>query len=283
MPSGRPPTGVRRGPKPFPGTRRKRCDLRVPPAQPVRRQHVRHPRKRKTEVLRWLIHHRVVDARKNEDGEPITVNNAKFGQKLPKYDKQRAFQQRKDPFIYRPPTYREAEQFWKINSGTISHWWSKKEKYLSPAEVEEAKVYKVESPPASMLNRETTQGSAQQHTLNMATPSGSGDVQPQQTAVEISDDSDSDASDLGNDEDMPDIDTPFTNAESSEDQQMSRDTQELEQIFDDSDVDVTPNPNEEHLVEDQQGTRDVYDLQQGDDSDEDGEGEEDPELFGSPP
>ncbi|KAI0454585.1 hypothetical protein F5B21DRAFT_504279 [Xylaria acuta] len=39
---------------------------------------------------------------------------------------------RENGVIDRPPTFEEAEAFWKMNKTTVANWWSHRAKYLSP-------------------------------------------------------------------------------------------------------------------------------------------------------
>ncbi|KAI2463450.1 hypothetical protein F4781DRAFT_124357 [Annulohypoxylon bovei var. microspora] len=283
MPWSRPRSGVKPGPKPFPGTRRKRCDLRVPPVQPIRHHH-RYPRKRKIDVLTWLVNYRVADTRKNEFGEP-PAPRLKSGQEPLSEEQLREIRLCKDPVIYRPATYREAEKHWKIQGAIIASWWQGKKKYLPPAELEKSKYYMTQSSPNRAFkpqpsqNQTVTQNGIQpptlQPTMNAATQSRAGVAQPHQAVVEISDDSESDSGGFisDDDEDLPDIETAIANARNKGDDQMSKDIRELQQIFDDSDTDIIPNTNEGASIDPQ----DPQDNEDG----EDAEGYEDPELFGS--
>ena len=106
----------KRGPKPFPGSRRKRCNLRVPPPQPVLRPKTTYTKEQKTEVLLYLIHHRI-------------------------YEVGRCAAFPHDVVVSRTPTYRDAEKYWRIPIPTIDSWWRNREKYLPPAELEHVKSY----------------------------------------------------------------------------------------------------------------------------------------------
>ncbi|KAI1214766.1 uncharacterized protein F4807DRAFT_455217 [Annulohypoxylon truncatum] len=230
MPWSRPRCGVKRGPKPFPGTRRKRCDLRVPPVQPIRHNH-RYPRKREIDVLTWLVNHRVADARKNEFGEPLAPR-LKSGQ---------------EPL--------SEEQLREIRPcAIIAAWWQQREKYHPPAEIEKSRYYLIQSshhrnfkPPSQ--NKSVAQNSIEppslQPTSNAATQSRAGVAHPRQAVVEISDESESDSGSFINDgdEDLPDIETAIANTRDMGHDQMSKDIRELQQIFDDSDTDIMLNAN----------------------------------------
>ncbi|KAI0884371.1 uncharacterized protein GGS22DRAFT_22539 [Annulohypoxylon maeteangense] len=284
MPWSRPRSGVKRGPKPFPGTRRTRCDLRVPPVQSVRHNN-RYPKKRKIDVLLWLVNHRVADTRRNEFGQPPTPR-LKSGQKPIPEEQLRELKQCKDHIIYRPATYREAEKHWNIQGAIIASWWQRKEKYLPSAEIEKSKYYMIKSspnrnfkPPGPSQNESAAQKSTEPPTLqpssNAATQSRASVAQPKQAVVEISDDSEWDSNGFisDDDEDLPDIETAFVNSCSTEDEQMSKDIQELQKIFDDSDTDLMPNAKEGAST-DPQGHQSSEEI-------DDAEESEDPELFGS--
>ncbi|KAI1254420.1 hypothetical protein MGN70_003823 [Eutypa lata] len=137
-------TRNKRGPKPFPGTRRKRCDLRVPPPQPIVRPKTTYNKKRKTDVLMYLIHHRLADARGFDQRDhyfPITRMRQGMAPLSMEEAKQRREYWDKGAVVYRPPTLRDAENFWKIPHSTITHWWKKREKYLPASELERVKDY----------------------------------------------------------------------------------------------------------------------------------------------
>ncbi|KAI1099609.1 hypothetical protein F4804DRAFT_77437 [Jackrogersella minutella] len=272
-------TGGKRGPKPFPGTRRKRCDLRVPAFQPIREHPKQYSRKRRSEVLLWLIHHRVADSRKNDFGEP-PAPRLKPGQTPLSNEEHREIRMCKSSIIYRPPTFKEAEEFWKIQSTTIRLWWLSKGKYISPAEVENARLYRCQ--PSLDSTFKQTLGVAQnsfqppalQSTSNAAAQLPPSDVQPQPSVVEISDDSDSHPGGYNSDddEDLPDVETVISNAHGMDDQIMSKEIQGLQRIFDDSDTDIALAANQAASID-----------QTDEDSNEnrDSEGSGDLELFGS--
>ncbi|KAI1075656.1 hypothetical protein F5B20DRAFT_585026 [Whalleya microplaca] len=232
---------VKRGPKPFPGTRRKRFDLRVPPVQPILRPQNSYTKKRKAEVLLWLIHQRFPEARKNDSGRNIAPRR-KLGQPRPTPQEEQAKKQRikgVDAIVCRPPTYHEAEMFWKISASTITKWWGQKERYLSATELENAKLVGGDQTPKSKdkgpntaaqgatqdLQQVSTTQSQSQPQLNTAQPS----------VVEISDDSDMESIDSDEDEDWPDPETIMGNAESTEDGQEFQDAEEFQ---DGEDVDA---------------------------------------------
>ncbi|KAI1458469.1 hypothetical protein F4805DRAFT_140448 [Annulohypoxylon moriforme] len=285
MPWSKPRPGIKRGPKSFSGTRRKRCDLRVPPVQPVQpvRHITRYSRKRKIDVLTWLVNHRVADISKNEFGEPPTPC-LKSGQKPIPEEQLQELRQCKDHTIYRPATYREAEKYWNIQGTLIALWWQRREKYLPPAEIEKSKYYMIQSSPNKKFKPPSQEKSVAQNSIepptlqpasNAATQSPTSVAQPKQAAVEISDDSGSDSDGFigDDDEESPDIQPAIANTRNTGDDQMSKDIQELQQIFDDSDTDLMLNTNKGAST-DPQG-------QQDNEESEDTEGSEDPELFGS--
>ncbi|KAI1488651.1 hypothetical protein F5X96DRAFT_66524 [Biscogniauxia mediterranea] len=202
----------RPGPRPFPGTRRKRCDLRVPPAKPIQRRVQRHTKKRKVEVLMWLAFQRVPEPRRTGSG-PYIATRLKNGMSRPSADEQQRLAELNNPYaiLYRPPTYQEAEEFWKISSSTIARWWVYKEKYLTPEIIEKIKDRPIElvggtpSNPTMTINSPSAAWYAQQGSVSgtAAAPAGS------QTVMEISDDSGSDPeSDYSDDdEELPDLNT----------------------------------------------------------------------------
>ncbi|KAL7625186.1 hypothetical protein AAE478_004401 [Parahypoxylon ruwenzoriense] len=285
-----PKTGVRRGPKPFPGTRRNRCDLRVPPAQPILRSKTTYPRKRRIEVLLWLINYRVADTRKNDFGEPFPPR-VKLGQQQLSYEEQREMRLRRDPVVYRPPTYREAELFWKIRAGTIAHWWQTREKYLSPAQLEKARDYKIQpspyggsykpqppQPPQPTQSQTIAQSSIQHTSAHITPPQPSqlqpGVVQPQIPVVEISDDSESDSADFDSDddEDLLDVESAVADVGGVQDQPQPQPQPQVQPL---------PPPQQQEQEQQQEKPQVTQESPQSDESDEDAEGFEDPELFGS--
>ncbi|KAI3324912.1 hypothetical protein HD806DRAFT_533515 [Xylariaceae sp. AK1471] len=134
----RPRTGGKKGPKRFPGSRRKRCNLRVPPVKPIMRPKNHHPRKRKVEVLLWLIDNRVAVTQGNLWGEPLLGIALRKGQSRLTDEEHKTLKEfwRVNGVLYRPPTYKEAKSFWRINTGSIAHWWANRKKWLSPADYE---------------------------------------------------------------------------------------------------------------------------------------------------
>lgn len=138
------PFGVphkKKGPKPFPGTRRKRCDLRVPPCEVIRRPTIHYPKKRKTQVLEWMLRNRIPEQRTCDSDSYHPLRN-RSGEAPISYEELR---DRRDVWdsggvVYRTPTYQDAGKFWRITPGTIVSWWLKKEKYLPAAEIEKLKT-----------------------------------------------------------------------------------------------------------------------------------------------
>ncbi|RYP72484.1 hypothetical protein DL770_007961 [Monosporascus sp. CRB-9-2] len=132
----------KRGPKPFPGTRRKRCDLRVPPPQPIIRPRNTYTRKRRTDVLMWLIHHKIPEENQFRRGDSYAYTRTRAGiAPLPVHEEnERRRKWANGETIYRAPTYKDAERFWKVPAGSICQWWKKREKYLPPHELERANL-----------------------------------------------------------------------------------------------------------------------------------------------
>ncbi|RYP72726.1 hypothetical protein DL771_004062 [Monosporascus sp. 5C6A] len=132
----------KRGPKPFPGTRRKRCDLRVPPPQPIIRPRNTYTRKRRTDVLMWLIHHKIPEENRFRRGDSYAYTRTRAGiAPLPVHEEnERRRKWANGETIYRAPTYKDAERFWKVPAGSICQWWKKREKYLPPHELERANL-----------------------------------------------------------------------------------------------------------------------------------------------
>ncbi|RYP03978.1 hypothetical protein DL764_004749 [Monosporascus ibericus] len=132
----------KRGPKPFPGTRRMRCDLRVPPPQPIIRPRNTYTRKRRTDVLMWLIHHKIPEENQFRRGDSYAYTRTRAGiAPLPVHEEnERRRKWANGETIYRAPTYKDAERFWKVPAGSICQWWKKREKYLPPHELERANL-----------------------------------------------------------------------------------------------------------------------------------------------
>ncbi|KAH8160593.1 hypothetical protein CIB48_g7655 [Xylaria polymorpha] len=127
--------GTKRGPKKFTESRRKRCDLRVPPTKPIVRPHNRQTRKRKTEVLLWLIDNRVSVTKESPSGGPFLISPSATRRERTylTQDEREALKQafRENGVIYRPPIFQEAETFWKVKKTTIAGWWRERSKFLS--------------------------------------------------------------------------------------------------------------------------------------------------------
>ncbi|KAI1505659.1 hypothetical protein F5X99DRAFT_215070 [Biscogniauxia marginata] len=236
-------TTGKRGPKPFPGTRRKRCDLRVPPPKPILR-HTHHcPRKRKIEVLTWLVCHLVSEPRRTEFGEPYVATRMKIGQARMTVQEQAELKQINNSFavLYRPPTYLEAEAFWKIPCSTIARWWRRKEKYLPPDILEKAKSPRIELMGGSTPYRAFSPGVVSREGGPEATGAASTHADPSQgttsepVAMDISDGSDSetdDSDDSDSDEDLPDINTALGVSGNTESTEETGDTGEYEEFRD---------------------------------------------------
>lgn len=136
------PFGVphkKKGPKPFPGSKRKRCDLRVPPTgdKKPRRPTTRHSRRRKTQVLEWLIRHRIAEQR-TRPSDLYHAVRSRSGEALISYEemRDRKIVWERGGVVYRTPTYRDAARHWRINAGVIVAWWQNKEQYLPKSEIE---------------------------------------------------------------------------------------------------------------------------------------------------
>ncbi|KAK7751021.1 hypothetical protein SLS62_007006 [Diatrype stigma] len=136
------PFGVphkKKGPKPFPGSKRTRCDLRVPPTaeKKPRKPTTRHSKRRKTQVLEWLIRHRIAEQRARPSDLYHAVRS-RSGEALISYEemRDRKIVWERGGVVYRTPTYRDAAKHWRINAGVIVAWWQNKEKYLPKSEIE---------------------------------------------------------------------------------------------------------------------------------------------------
>ncbi|KAI0596709.1 hypothetical protein F4775DRAFT_563220 [Biscogniauxia sp. FL1348] len=199
----------RPGPRPFPGSRRKRCDLRVPPAKPIQRRVHRHTKKRKVEVLMWLAFHRVPEPRRTGNGI-YTATRLKAGMCQLTPEEQQELNDLNNPYaiLYRPPTYQEAEDFWKISCSTISRWWYNKEKYLTPDILEKIKGRPVELVGGIPSNPTVNSPSAGNGQPGNASGTTAAAANPQ-TVMEISDDSGSDSENDSSDDDeeLPDLNT----------------------------------------------------------------------------
>ncbi|TPX11694.1 uncharacterized protein E0L32_007673 [Thyridium curvatum] len=105
----------KRGPKPKP------LSERVSKAtNPITRPTRRYSRKRKIEVLMYLIHHRVA-----EPPQPLNARHRRrrlFGT-APVHNIE-------DGLVYRLPTYEEASAFWKIPRSTILKWYQIRDQIL---------------------------------------------------------------------------------------------------------------------------------------------------------
>ncbi|KAI1810166.1 hypothetical protein GGS20DRAFT_220739 [Poronia punctata] len=132
------PKKKKKGPQPFPGSRRKRCDLRVPTGKPPFRPRAFVSNERKTAIVLWLIDTRIAVTQANLSGEPIIGNAVRTGFPRLTTQEEKAL---KDAFkangaIYRPPTYKEAKVCWKISAASAANWWQNRKHYLSQAEYE---------------------------------------------------------------------------------------------------------------------------------------------------
>ncbi|KAI1191012.1 hypothetical protein F5B17DRAFT_363810 [Nemania serpens] len=136
----RPKKGTKPGPKPFPGSRRKRCDLRVPPVKPKNPSHARHSPQFKMDVLRWLINNRVAITEQAENGRPWIANitGVRASQTALTDDEReqltRAFL--KNGVVYRPPTFYEGAIAWNVPRATVVWWWKYRKRYLLPDDYE---------------------------------------------------------------------------------------------------------------------------------------------------
>ena len=133
----------KRGPKPFPGTRRNRCNLRVPPPQPIVRPKSSYSRKHKTDVLLYLIHHRISDVRefRPDDHYVPTRRREGLAHLSAAEERDRRLCWENGAAVSRAPTYRDAERYWKIPLSTINAWWKNRGKYLPTHELERVKDY----------------------------------------------------------------------------------------------------------------------------------------------
>ncbi|KAI1110913.1 hypothetical protein F5Y14DRAFT_335803 [Nemania sp. NC0429] len=224
----RPRKGTRRGPKEFPGSRRKRCDLRVPPAKTPVRIHVKHTREFKIDVLLWLINNRVAVTEASDRGGPWIASGsaARKSLRVLTDDERKALKQafRKNGVIYRPPTLEEGGIAWDIGpKSTVSNWWDNRQKFLSPRDYERSNnlpAYEVApgagipppapEPQASPEDEAATDdidapddGNDEDDDDHNSDKSGESDVvdQPPPTTMEISDLSDGASDDDESDDD----------------------------------------------------------------------------------
>lgn len=108
----------RHGPKPE-APHEKEC--KEPKA--IVRPKVTYHKKRKQDVLLWLINHRI------EDNEDYSTNGARWREDAtPCVEKEPRRMPDGSETWFRGPTYIEAANFWKIPLGTIAYWWKDKEK-----------------------------------------------------------------------------------------------------------------------------------------------------------
>jgi len=118
----RPKSGGRRGPRPFVGSRRKRCDLRVPSVNPVKRHITIISRKRKIEVLLWLIDNCVALTGTPKTADIIVTMAVRDGATALTLEQERALEFfRVNGVVYCPPLYKEAAVFWSITKSSTVH------------------------------------------------------------------------------------------------------------------------------------------------------------------
>ncbi|KAI0909034.1 hypothetical protein F4823DRAFT_456599 [Ustulina deusta] len=203
----RPKKGTKPGPRQFPTGCRKRCDLRVPPAHHARPQSA-IPRRRRVEVLLWLLNNRVASTQTTTYGKPYIASSLRQGQMRLTEDDHKALKEafRKNGVIYRPPTYSDAARLFKIGRANIAYWWSLREKYLSPEDYDRSnKLPMYETTPGAGNPTSAPRPQVLPETLVGTDADDDSDVSelPSPTVMEISDDSDFESDD-DNDE-LPEI------------------------------------------------------------------------------
>ncbi|KAI1424391.1 hypothetical protein F5Y12DRAFT_715339 [Xylaria sp. FL1777] len=243
----RPKKGIKPGPKKFPKGCRKRCDLRVPPAHHARPQSS-FTRKRRTEVLLWLIDNRVATAQTTTVGEPYIASSVRQGQTPLTEDDHKALKEafRENGVIYRPPTYQDASVIFNIGRANIASWWVKRKKYLSPNDYDRSN---------KLPMYETTPGagnptSARPHVLpetivgtgtvdaadDLENDDGNDDSDdsglPSPTVIEISDGSDMESDD--DDDELPELEAALDKQLAAGARQAHRESSEGGQAFQDA-------------------------------------------------
>ncbi|KAK4240677.1 hypothetical protein C8A03DRAFT_12979, partial [Achaetomium macrosporum] len=113
------------GPAPKPLSER----LKARALKEVKRVERSYTRERRIQVLLWLINHRVPDARtthlpRRRMGQPLVLERSETDANV----------------WYRPPTYEEASQFWKVPIPTIQGWWDRRKKILEGTGIEVPEV-----------------------------------------------------------------------------------------------------------------------------------------------
>ncbi|KAI0194595.1 hypothetical protein F4808DRAFT_334770 [Astrocystis sublimbata] len=128
--------GKKKGPKPFLGSRRKRCDLRVPPKKPLVHPLFNYSRKLKTDVLLWLTDNRVPVTQTNTAQGPYFVSanaNRRNQSAMTEEDRDALIEAlRGNGVIYRPPSIKEAAAHWQVDKDFIRDWWANRRDFLSP-------------------------------------------------------------------------------------------------------------------------------------------------------
>lgn len=89
----------------------------------------------------YMIHHRIPESRLSCQRETYLPARRKEGMAPYNLEDKRVRREcwDQDIVVYRAPTYRDAQKFWKIPHSTITHWWRKRAKYLPAAEIARAK------------------------------------------------------------------------------------------------------------------------------------------------
>ncbi|KUI63062.1 Lysine biosynthesis regulatory protein LYS14 [Cytospora mali] len=117
------PPAKRRGPKPKAPHER---PWKEPKA--ILRPKTTYNKKRKQEVLLWLIHHRVEDVESSIPGRATTAKwrEGEEGcvEKEPRTMPDGSLK------WFRTPTYHEASKFWKVSASTLTSWWKKRKEIL---------------------------------------------------------------------------------------------------------------------------------------------------------
>ncbi|KAI0108704.1 hypothetical protein GGR51DRAFT_124066 [Nemania sp. FL0031] len=246
----KPRKGTKRGPQKFSGSRRTRCDLRVPPVPPLTRPQRTHSRAFKAEIMLWLINNRVAVTETGQWGEPYlaSASATRRGQvALTDEDRvalKKAFHV--NGAIYRPPTFKEAAAFFKTSTCNIQGWWGVREKYLSPQDFDRSKKLPVcevapgigipKSAPRPQVFPETpattdATGSADTGNTNNNDQSDAGEL-PLLRATETSDDSNFSLE--GDDTDLSELENALNEELNPQTQQSRRESSDGGQHFEDA-------------------------------------------------
>ncbi|KAI0875534.1 hypothetical protein GGS24DRAFT_499753 [Hypoxylon argillaceum] len=271
----KPRKGTKRGPKAFSGSRRTRCDLRVPPVKPLVRHQRSHPRDEKTKILLWLINNRIAIYKMSPRAELHLARASAYRKgrvPLTHEDRQTLRQAFDDNgVIYRPPMFKEAAIYWNVKKGSVSTWWTDREKYLSPEDFDRSnKLPGCEVAPGAGIPKSAPRAQVLLETPTPTDVADSADTHdndesdaaepspppPPLNDAEMSDDSDIELDDDDNDDDddgglsEPSIQPPQSRPNSSDGGQDFQDAPEYPQSegaleTDESDEDADYEPIEE--------------------------------------